>query len=73
MTEEKKTKTRSGKERTSHTLSRQGASPQYQLFGSCHLILFVNSTNSIQTVRWQCCLDDCLEKENVEKDGLGLD
>merc|ERR1712156_300639 len=25
------------------------------LFGSCHLILFVSSTNSIQIVRRQCC------------------
>ena len=26
------------------------------LFGSCHLILIVSSTNSIQIVRRQCCL-----------------
>ena len=32
------------------------ASVSVLLFGSCHLISFVSSTNSIQIVRRQCCL-----------------
>ena len=40
-----------GSDLTSHLVS-----VSVLLFGSCHLILFVSSTNSIQIVRRQCCL-----------------
>ena len=35
---------------------RHLASVSVMMFGFCHLILFVSSTNSIQKVRRQCCI-----------------
>ena len=40
--------------------TRHLASLSVLLFGSCHLILFVSSTNSIQILRRQCCLASTL-------------
>ena len=37
--------------------TRHTAPVAVMLFGSCHLILFVNSTNYFQIVRWHCCLE----------------
>ena len=39
------------------------------LFGSCLLILFVSSTNSIQIVRRQCCLGGGVQEEEEEEWG----
>ena len=40
------------------------------LFGSCHLILFVNSTNSIQIVRRQCCLAQASKMHQTQNQDL---
>merc|ERR1712156_429208 len=40
------------------------------LFGSCHLILFVSSTNSIQIVRRQCCLAQASKMHQTQNPDL---